>query len=121
MDEKSCATTNAVDKWEDINFTEAVNSVKKLQFRIALAYRNGCIDKVCYLQHLLVRSFYARYLAVKFVASNRGKKTVGVDNVLYDTCYSASVPMELRSTIYNTKFACRTPTIWWSFHYRLNS
>ena len=85
MDEKSCATTNAVDKWEDINFTEAVNSVKKLQFRIALAYRNGCIDKVCYLQHLLVRSFYARYLAVKFVTSNRGKKTVGVDNVLYDT------------------------------------
>ncbi|MBW1998823.1 MAG: reverse transcriptase N-terminal domain-containing protein, partial [Deltaproteobacteria bacterium] len=35
------------------------------------------------LQYLLTRSFYAKVLAVKRVTSNKGKKTPGVDGVLW--------------------------------------
>jgi RNA-directed DNA polymerase len=35
------------------------------------------------LQHLLTRSFYAKLLAVKRVTSNKGRKTPGVDGVLW--------------------------------------
>jgi len=40
-------------------------------------------NKVFALQHLLTSSFYAKALAVKRVTSNKGKKTPGVDGVLW--------------------------------------
>ena len=46
-------------------------------------YRKSRWNKACALQHLLTSSFYAKALAVKRVTSNKGKKTPGVDGVLW--------------------------------------
>jgi len=43
----------------------------------------GVSNKVRSLQYLIPRSFYAKLLAVKRVTSNKGKKTPGVDGVLW--------------------------------------
>ncbi len=51
--------------------------------RIAKAVKEGRWNKVRTLQHLLTHSFYAKLLAVKRVTSNKGKKTPGVDGVLW--------------------------------------
>jgi RNA-directed DNA polymerase len=51
--------------------------------RIAKATKEGQWGKVKALQHLLTNSFYAKLLAVKRVTSNKGKKTPGIDGVLW--------------------------------------
>ncbi len=51
--------------------------------RIAKAVTEGKWRRVKVLQYLLTRSFYAKLLAVKRVTSNKGKKTPGVDGVLW--------------------------------------
>ncbi len=51
--------------------------------RIAKAVMDKKWSKVKSLQHLLTHSFYAKLLAVKRVTSNKGKKTPGIDGVLW--------------------------------------
>ena len=51
--------------------------------RIAKAVKENRWNKAKALQHLLTRSFHAKLLAVKRVTSNKGKKTPGVDGVLW--------------------------------------
>jgi len=51
--------------------------------RIAKAVKENRWNRVKALQYLLTRSFYAMVLAVKRVTSNKGKKTPGVDGVLW--------------------------------------
>jgi len=51
--------------------------------RIAKAVQEGRWNRVRALQHLLTNSLYAKALAVKRVTSNKGKKTPGVDGVLW--------------------------------------
>ena len=51
--------------------------------RIAKAVKEGRCGKAKALQRILTRSFYAKLLAVKRVTSNKGKKTSGVDGVLW--------------------------------------
>lgn len=80
-----CATTDTITCWEEIDFKKAEQSVKKLQRRIAEAYKNQRYDVAMNLQHKLIHSFYAKALAVKRVTSNKGNKTPGVDNVLWNT------------------------------------
>lgn len=92
---KLCATSDTINCWEDINFISAEKSVKKLQKRIAEAYSNGDYDKVTFLQHKLIHSFYAKALAVKVVKSNRGKNTPGVDNIIWSSTNSFKAIMEL--------------------------
>ena len=83
---KMCATTDTITCWNDIDFRKAEKSVKKLQRRIAEAYRNQRYDVVITLQHKMIHSFYAKALAVRQVSCiNRGKKTPGVDNVIWNT------------------------------------
>lgn len=82
---KPCAAANKVKHWEAIDFRKAKYLVKKLQRRIAKAYINSDNDKVVFLQHTLIHSFYAKALAVKIVTSNNGKYTCGTDNVLWLT------------------------------------
>jgi RNA-directed DNA polymerase len=53
--------------------------------RIAKAWKEGKLRTVKTLQRLLLRSFYAKLLAVKRVTSNKGSKTPGVDKVLWRT------------------------------------
>jgi RNA-directed DNA polymerase len=70
-------------KWAKVDWNLARREVRRLQVRIAKAVTEGRWNKVRTLQHLLTRSFYAKLLAVKRVTSNQGKKTPGVDGVLW--------------------------------------
>ncbi|MHB8544917.1 MAG: group II intron reverse transcriptase/maturase [Leptospirales bacterium] len=59
--------------------------VRKLQFRIAKAFREGRTGKVNTLQRLLTRSLAAKALAVRRVTENQGKDTPGVDKIIWTT------------------------------------
>jgi RNA-directed DNA polymerase len=70
-------------KWNSIDWKEARQQVRRLQVRIAKAVQENRWNKVRSLQYLLTHSFYAKLLAVKRVTSNKGKKTPGIDGVLW--------------------------------------
>jgi RNA-directed DNA polymerase len=71
--------------WDQVPWKTAAKAVRRLQMRIAKAYREGKHGKVKSLQWLLTRSFHAKVLAVKRVTSNQGGKTPGVDNTVWRT------------------------------------
>ena len=71
--------------WEDIDFSKAEKKVEKLQRRIATARANDNLDVVEILQQKLIHSFCAKALAVKAVSSTDGKKTPGIDGVLWNS------------------------------------
>jgi RNA-directed DNA polymerase len=77
------ALTDDAKQWSAIDWQEAWRQVRRLQMRIAKAVQEGRRGKVKALQRILTRSFYAKLLAVKRVTSNKGKKTPGVDGVLW--------------------------------------
>ena len=85
MDMKMCATSDVAKEWDKIDWNKANAYVKKLQMRIVKAHQEGKHGRVKSLQWLLTHSFYARALAVKRVTENRGKRTAGVDGVLWST------------------------------------
>jgi RNA-directed DNA polymerase len=70
-------------QWSGIDWDRARSEVRRLQVRIAKAVKANRWNKVKALQHRLTRSFYAKLLAVKRVTSNKGRKTPGVDGVLW--------------------------------------
>jgi RNA-directed DNA polymerase len=70
-------------KWKSIDWKYIRRQVRRLQVRIAKAVKEKRWNKVRSLQYLLTRSFYAKLLAVKRVTSNKGKKTPGIDGVLW--------------------------------------
>jgi len=59
--------------------------VFKLQQRIAKAVRENRWGKVKALQRILTRSYKAKVVAVQNITLNKGARTAGVDNVLWDT------------------------------------
>jgi len=71
--------------WQALPWTKIKAHVFQLQVRIAKAEREGKKGKVKALQRLLTSSFYAKCLAVKRVTSNKGNKTSGVDEVIFNT------------------------------------
>lgn len=77
------ALTDDAKQWSAIDWQEAWRQVRRLQMRIAKATQEGKRGKVKSLQRILTRSFYAKLLAVKRVTSNKGKKTPGVDGILW--------------------------------------
>ncbi|MBE6107382.1 MAG: group II intron reverse transcriptase/maturase [Erysipelotrichaceae bacterium] len=85
MYEKSCAPTNQITKWREINFSKAEYEVRKLQVRIAKSIQEKRYNKAKALQWTLVHSFYAKAIAIKRVTENKGKKTPGVDGVCWNT------------------------------------
>ena len=85
MNAKTYASTNRPTCWSEIDFAFAEKSVKKLQRRIYVAYVQGNTRKWKTLTEFMFHSFYARACAVKHVCSRKGKKTAGVDNVLWLT------------------------------------
>jgi RNA-directed DNA polymerase len=80
---KAGALGDDAEKWSSIDWKEAHRQVRRLQMRIAKAVKENRGNKVLSLQYLLTHSFYAKLLAVKRVTSNKGKKTPGVDGVLW--------------------------------------
>ena len=75
---------NPVD-WHAINWHKAHTIVRRLQGRIVKATQAGRWGKVRALQRLLTHSFSAKVVAVKRGTENQGKRTPGVDGVLWDT------------------------------------
>lgn len=71
--------------WNAIDWKNAEKYVRKIQSRIAKAVINGKMKLVRELQRMLVNSYYAKLLAVKKVTINKGKKTPGVDGVIWNT------------------------------------
>ncbi len=73
------------ENWRDICWSPVYHAVRKLQMRIAKAVREGKHGKVKALQWLLTHSHHAKLLAVKRVVSNKGKRTPGVDGIIWNT------------------------------------
>jgi len=71
--------------WHSIDWAGCYRQVRSLQRRIVQAVQAGAWRKVKRLSYLLVHSFAARALAVRRVTENKGKKTPGVDGVLWDS------------------------------------
>jgi len=71
--------------WLNVDWEECAKTVRRLQARIVEAVLEGNWRKVSRLQWLLTNSRAAKALAVRKVVGNRGKKTPGVDKVLWDT------------------------------------
>ncbi|XDE63668.1 group II intron reverse transcriptase/maturase [Arthrospira platensis BEA 1257B] len=68
--------------WKQIPWAKVQRKVFKLQKRIYQAAKSGHDAKARRLQRLLVKSYYARLLAVRRVTQdNRGRKTAGVDGM----------------------------------------
>jgi RNA-directed DNA polymerase len=71
--------------WHGIDWVGCYRRVRSLQRRIVQAVQAGAWRKVKRLSYLLVHSFAARALAVKRVIENAGKKTPGVDGILWES------------------------------------
>ena len=69
--------------WHSIDWSAAHKNVRRLQARIVQATKEGRWGKVKALQHLLTHSFSGKALAVKRVTENQGRKTPGVDKVIW--------------------------------------
>lgn len=71
--------------WFNIDWIKANTQVKQLQIRIAVAYKNGEMEKVTEQQNHQVGTFRRKAIAVKTVTTNKGKNTPGVDKSLWKT------------------------------------
>jgi hypothetical protein len=68
--------------WQDIPWKKVQRHVFRLQKRIYQATLRGDVRTVHKLQNLLIKSWYARLLAVRRVTQdNRGRHTAGIDGV----------------------------------------
>jgi RNA-directed DNA polymerase len=79
------AVSHRVVDWHAINWHHAHTIVRRLQARIVKATQMGRWGKVQALQRLLTHAFSAKVLAVKRVTENQGKRTAGVDKIIWDT------------------------------------
>ncbi|WP_234889913.1 reverse transcriptase N-terminal domain-containing protein [Agrobacterium vitis] len=79
------AASREAVSWDQIDWRKAYQHVRRLQMRIAKAVREGRWGKVKALQRLLTHSFSGKALAVKRVTGNQGKRTPGVDRIIWDT------------------------------------
>jgi len=80
----SASSADLLD-WHGIDWARTIRNVRNLQVRIAQAAKAEDWRKVKALQRFLARSFSGKALAVRRVTENRGKKTPGVDNVVWST------------------------------------
>ncbi len=72
-------------EWHGIQWYRTERNVRQLQARIVKATQEKRWGKVKALQRLLTHSFSGKALAVRRVTENQGKKTSGVDKVIWDT------------------------------------
>jgi len=85
VEQSMCAASGLEAQWEQINWSQCEQQVRRLQARIVKATQEGRHGKVKALQWLLTHSFCGRALAVKRVTHNQGKNTPGVDGAIWGT------------------------------------
>lgn len=73
--------------WKSINWKSVEAEVRQLQMRIAKANREGRHGKVKALPWILTHSYSAKLIAVKRVTQNKGAKTPGVDQIVWETAH----------------------------------
>ena len=83
--EKLSDSAKLEHQWKTIDWTKVEAVVNRLQVRIAKATLEKKHNTVKRLQYLLTHSYSAKLLAVKRVTTNNGKKTPGVDGILWIT------------------------------------
>jgi RNA-directed DNA polymerase len=88
VEHSACASSAGVTDWNQINWKQCERQVERLQARIVKATQLGRWGKIKALQRLLTCSFSGKALAVKRVTENQGKRTSGVDRVLWSTSQS---------------------------------
>jgi RNA-directed DNA polymerase len=99
--EVSGAASRVDGDWHHIDWVAVNANVRRLQVRIVKATQEGSWNRVRALQHLLTRSFSGKVLAVRRATENRGKRTPGVDGVLWRTPARKSTAIrELRQRAY---------------------
>ena len=81
----SGAPTTCKQDWRAINWPHAEKQVRRLQMRIAKAFREKKYGRARALQWLLTHSYHAKLIAVKRVVNNQGAKTPGVDKIIWIT------------------------------------
>jgi len=79
------ASSHPVVDWSAINWQRVQQTVRRLQARIVKAVQANRWGKVKALQHLLTRSFSGKALAIRRMTENQGKRTPGVDRIIWDT------------------------------------
>ena len=85
MESSMCASSGRAQDWDQMDWSKYERKVRRLQARIVKASREGHWNKVKTLQRLLTHSFSGKALAVKRVTENQGKRTSGMDGVLWST------------------------------------
>ena len=85
----SMASPSAVllgtSEWHCIRWDRVIRQVRSIQSRIVKAVQATRWNKVKVLQGILTRSYAARLLAIRRVTENRGSKTAGIDEQLWNT------------------------------------
>lgn len=79
--------------WHDINWKQAHRNVYRLQTRIVKAVKDKKPRQVRALQRILTRSTSAAAIAVKQVTENTGKRTPGIDGVIWRTVQEKTLGM----------------------------
>ena len=79
------AVSSEAAEWYAIDWRAIHRNVRRLQVRIVQATKVGRWNKVKALQRLLTCSYSGKVLAVRRVTENNGKKTAGVDQIIWDT------------------------------------
>ena len=84
-DKTACASSGQATAWKQIDWSKCERQVRRLQARIVKATRAGRWNKVKALQRLLTCSFSGKALAVRRVTGNQGKRTSGIDGVIWSS------------------------------------
>ena len=79
------AASHASNHWREVDWRLVNRNVRRLQVRIVKAVEDGRWGKVKALQRLLTHSLDGKLLAVRRVTENKGRKTAGVDGVVWNT------------------------------------
>jgi RNA-directed DNA polymerase len=71
--------------WRSVDWKIVRAEVTRLQVRIAKAVRQKKFRKARSLQWILTHSYYAKLWAIRRVTTNKGKRTPGVDGIIWTT------------------------------------
>lgn len=80
---ESKAKKDSTTGWNEINWKKVESKIKDLQEKIVIATINKDFKEVYRLQWLILQSFEAKALAIRKVITNKGKRTPGVDNIVW--------------------------------------
>ena len=94
----SAASSDHLCEWHSIDWKAVTQFVGKTQMRIAQAEMERDFTRVARLRRSLTHSWQAKALAVRKVTENQGRRTSGIDRVLWDTPIKKSNAIACLST-----------------------